>query len=392
MQDNNLSLISLIKDYHKIAITHTNKRGKMKIGIVTQPLLGNYGGILQNYALQQILRRLGHSPQTIDYIMHNSSYRYFRHTLKYKLRKLLKKVPVGQQPPTRLRLRNSTMECFIQKHIATTQSITRYESDLIKQYGFEAIVVGSDQVWRPKYNNYLEDMFLRFAQHCAVQRVAYAASFGVDKWEYSFGQTRRCRKLASLFDAVSVRERSGEKLCSQRLNISATTVLDPTLLLTAADYGELCKDIPADNESVLAAYFLKAHNKKRIENNQRFVENMAAMRNLKVKSFTADTAEALSVEEWLATFRDAKMIVTESFHGTVFSILNHREFLTLGNASRGLARLNTLLGALGLENRLVSPDNLDLQTLPAIDWNDVDQRLNQLREHSIRFLQDALNK
>ncbi len=362
----------------------------MKIGIVTQPLLGNYGGILQNYALQQILRRLGHTPQTIDYIMHNSSYRYFRHSLKYKLRKLLNKVPAGQQPPTRLRLRNATMENFIKKYIATTKSITRYESELIQQYELKAIVVGSDQVWRPKYNNYLEDMFLRFAQHCAIRRVAYAASFGVDKWEYSLGQTQRCRKLASRFDAISVRERSGEKLCSERLNVSATTVLDPTLLLAASDYGELCKNIPTDNEPVLAAYFLKAHNKKRIENNKRFVEKIAAARNLKVKSFTADTAEALSVEEWLATFRDARMIVTESFHGTVFSILNHREFLTLGNASRGLARLNTLLGALGLENRLVSPDNFDLKNLPAIDWEEVDERLNQLREQSIDFLQKAL--
>ena len=363
----------------------------MRIGIVTQPLLGNYGGILQNYALQQTLIRLGHTPLTIDYVMTNSAWRYFRHSLKYKLRKLQGKLRSNEVPPTRLRVRNQVMDGFVKQHIHTTSSVTKYTSEVISRHNFEAIVVGSDQVWRPKYNDSLEDMYLKFAKDYNIKRIAYAASFGVDRWEYNAVQTTHCKALAKRFDAISVREQSGERLCSERLGVEATTVLDPTLLLDATDYGALCCDIPTPKEKFLAVYLLKSHNKQQVEANHRFVEQIAQQRGLKIKYFTADTADGISIEEWLATFRDAEMVITESFHGTVFSILNHREFITLGNASRGMARLKTLLGALGIADRLVSPQDYNPEEITPIDYTEVDKRIADLRQHSIGFLKKAIS-
>jgi hypothetical protein len=361
----------------------------MKIGIITQPLLGNYGGILQNYALQQVLMRLGHTPQTIDYVMTNSAWRYFRHSLKYKLRKLLGHLHKEEQAPSRLRTRNKVMEEFSKANINLSQPTTRYTADLVTQAGYEALVVGSDQVWRPRYNDSIEDMYLDFASNLNLKRVAYAASFGVDRWEYNTKQTLHCKALASKFDSISVREKSGEELCRSKLGVEATTVLDPTLLLNAEDYGQLCNHIPKTKEPILAVYILKSK-KSKAKICDDFIQKIANKRGLKIKYFTSDTAKAMSVPEWLATFRDAEMVITNSFHGTVFSILHHREFLTLKDGCRGAARLNTLLGEVGLSDRFVEVESYDPQTISPINYEQTDNCLESLRQHSIKFLHDAL--
>ncbi|MEE0975240.1 MAG: polysaccharide pyruvyl transferase family protein, partial [Muribaculaceae bacterium] len=120
----------------------------MKIGIVTQSLLGNYGGILQNFALQQVLKKLGHEPMTIDYVLSNSAWRYFRHSTKFHIRRLLGKLKPGETAPARLRTRKPDIDAFVKKHIVTTQMVERYERNVVEQHGMGALVVGSDQVWR----------------------------------------------------------------------------------------------------------------------------------------------------------------------------------------------------------------------------------------------------
>lgn len=361
----------------------------MKVGIITQPLLGNYGGILQNYALQQVLLRLGHTPQTIDYAMTNSTGRYLRHSLKYGLRKMLGRLHPGEQPPARLRLRNRIIDEFVRSNINLTHPTTRYTADIVTQAGYEALVVGSDQVWRPRFNPHIEDMYFEFAETFNLRRIAYAASFGVDEWEMDAQQTLRCKTLATKFDSISVREKSGEELCRNYLGVEATTVLDSTLLLNATDYKQVCEHIPQVKEPVLAVYILRSH-KKQVKEDNLFIQKIAQQRGLKIKYFSADTSKMMSIPEWLATFRDAEMVITNSFHGTVFSILNHKEFLTLKNDSRGAARLNTLLGELGLSERFVSPNHYAPQHISPINYEAVDGRLDALRQHSIRFLQEAL--
>lgn len=113
--------------------------------------------------------------------------------------------------------------------------------DYIENVHFDGFVVGSNQVWRPDYNKngMLENMFLDITGNEAVKRVAYAVSFGVDIWEYSEEQTRICKELIRKFDAISVREKSGLKLCSDYLCVEATHVLDPTMLLDTGDYNSL---------------------------------------------------------------------------------------------------------------------------------------------------------
>ena len=155
----------------------------MRIGIVTQPLEMNYGGIVQNWALQQALRHLGHEPITIDAYERYSTPHYLFNWMRAALARLLGKTAHW---PKRYRgsLRNELMGQFVEEQIAKTRVMWHYKRSVVKRYRLEALVVGSDQVWRARYNGgHLEDMYLRFAQGLPIRRVAYAASFGVDEWE-----------------------------------------------------------------------------------------------------------------------------------------------------------------------------------------------------------------
>ena len=352
----------------------------MKIGIITQPLLANYGGILQNFAMQRVLAQLGHEPRTIDYTLRNSLWRCLRHRIRHYL-----KGGKGMLPGL-LRLRSGHFERFVERHIALTRRVDRYEEGLIQEYWFDLLLVGSDQVWRPKYNPHLEDMFLRFAQNQAVGRIAYAASFGVDRWEFNSHQTRSCAALAQRFDKITVREASGIKLCHEKLGVEAELVLDPTLLLTAEDYRPLYQEIEPEPKPYLAAYLL-GHDQER----RAFCEAMARARGLEVRYFGADANAKLSIEEWLSQLNRASLVITDSFHGTVFSILGHREFITLGHQGRGLSRLKSLLGLTALESRLFEEIPEGGVELPSIEWKGVDERLDAARQQSLDLLKKSLD-
>lgn len=311
----------------------------MKIGILTQPLLRNYGCFLQNYALQKILLRLGNDVKTIDYIYpHTSLYTLFFSWMKtigyYLIGKKTRRFARYQKADSRTQL----VDTFVKKNLLVSKIVRKYSKGIIKTNNFDCIVVGSDQVWRPKYNRNLNEMFLDFARNMSIKRIAYAASFGVDEWEFSSKQTKICSVLAKKFDAISVREESGVALCKDYLDVDATWVLDPTLLLKKDDYLLLCADVPKIHDKILAVYMLDLN-----EAVKSFCEAEARNRGLIVKYFTAGSNAMLSIPEWLAMFRDASYVITDSFHGTAFSIIFEKEFKCLSNVSRGSARFESLL-------------------------------------------------
>ena len=314
----------------------------MKIAILTQALLDNYGGLLQNYALQQCLKKIGHSPYTVDFCQMTNTYRNIPRVLGSWGKTIFLRIFMRQkrkfarfyQPKKRMLF----SEQFVLKYIDVTDKVTCYSPIFFKQNLFDAIIVGSDQVWRPKYNVNIEDMFLGFAQELSLKRVSYAASFGVDEWEYSKRQTEKCSSLVKKFDAISVREKTGVDLCRDYLCVDSQWVLDPTLLLDKSDYLNLCKDVQVCSEKYLAAYVLGMN--EEIEIN---CKKIAKEKGLILKVFSADSNASLTIPEWLAMFRDASYVVTDSFHGTVFSIIFGKEFKCIYNETRGAARFESLL-------------------------------------------------
>lgn len=357
----------------------------MRIGIITHPLYANYGGILQNYALQQVLKKMGHEPVTLDYMPSLSFGRYLLYAGKGALCSIIpsKRHPI--KPYAHFLKRPASIDSFVHKEIALTKTIPNYTRRILHKNGIETIIVGSDQVWRYSYNsNHIEDMYLAFVKNYPCLKIAYGASFGVEKWDYPEAATANVKKLIKRFDAVSVREDSGRKICKYYLDIDSAVVIDPTLLLNSSDYDALCDKVVPNTKPYLAAYVLDQSEEKDV-----FIQSIAKEKNLQVKKMTV-SENGLSVEQWLSIIKDADFIITDSYHGTLFSILFRKQFLTIINRGRGADRFVTILKAIGLEDRLVYDISTPLNTC-MIDYSVAYEALDDLRLKSYSFLYNSLN-
>lgn len=374
----------------------------MRIGIITLPLHTNYGGILQAYALQKVLTGIGHSATLIDRecktrLPIRTRYLIYikRAFLRYILGKNIDIFPDIAQNKLQ-KVKRKYTNSFIKEYIKRV-SIKNVQE--IKEGDFDCFVVGSDQIWRHPYNKYfpgVSNSFLDFAKDWNVKRIAYAASFGTDDWEYNEGETVLCGKLAQKFDAISVREKSAVMLCKDKFGAKATHLLDPTMLLSTDDYKELFTSAKTPKSpGSLMCYILDPNNNS--ENLIRTIANKKSLNpfntNSRVEDESAPIEERIQppVESWLRSFYDAEFVVTDSFHACVFSIIFNKPFIVLGNKERGLARFISLLSIFNLEERLVGTAQ-EAETIinNSIDWDTVNTTLNTWREKSYNFLQEVL--
>ena len=212
---------------------------------------------------------------------------------------------------------------------------TAFLSDILRKYHFDAYLVGSDQVWRPIYSYCLSNYFLDFTIGQHVKRIAYAASFGTSKWEFTEGQTTRCAALAKQFDAISVREDSGVVLCKKYLGVDAVHLLDPTMLLNKEDYIRLVEQeqIPSSEKKLMTYILDQSEEKQAIV--RKISQTLSLSPNVVMpeKNFAQvgkkdiDQCVFPPVTDWLRGFMDAEYVVTDSFHGTVFSIIFNKPFV-----------------------------------------------------------------
>lgn len=370
---------------------------KMKIGIFTLPLYSNYGGLLQAYALQKVLKNMGHEVVTIKEEKQLPSWKKpFVYSKRFLFKYVLKKkgaidVFYEKSQKAILPIITRNTQLFIDKYIDLMSL-----SDVKKhQKKIGALIVGSDQVWRPKYVGSISNAYLAFAKKWNIKRIAYAPSFGTDAWEYNIYQSLTCRKLIKRFDAISTRENAGVSLCKEYWGINAVHVLDPTMLLDASHYTKLIGEESVEKcKGNLFVYVLdKNENITKVEQKicQTFgytpfyssTDNSGAMLENRIAS---------KVETWLQSFIDAEFILTDSFHACVFSILFNKPFIVCGNVGRGMSRFDSLLQTFNLQNRKVSIDinNLDQALQTSINWEEVNRILDIQRENSFQFLSNAL--
>ena len=334
----------------------------MRVGIVTQPLYANYGGILQNFALQQVLRKMGNTAVTLDYMPSLSFGRYLLYAGKGVLCALSPSRRHPIKPYHHFLERPADIASFVKQHIATTSTVSHYSKQILKKYGIEALIVGSDQVWRYSYNShYIEDMYLAFAKDFPCRKLAYGASFGVEYWDYPAARTAEAKNLVKQFDAVSVRENSAAVLCKENLGVEAQMVLDPTLLLEPSEYERFCSKPGTGAPPYIATYILD-----KTEEKDTFVAEKSRECGLKVKEMTVSES-GQSIEDWLSTIRNADFVITDSYHGCLFSILFGRPFKVFINQERGADRFMTLFNY--------------GKTLSALE---------SFREKSLRFISDNL--
>lgn len=300
----------------------------MKVGIITMPLCTNYGGTLQNWALQQVLKRMGHEPITLRFpVVYQgmSSMHYWLKLFPMQLALYFVHKFIGgkyEMPLTIGAWKKSVsgMERFVDEHINVTEFLPNLIMDDVKRYGVEALVVGSDQIWRPVKYDAVKYYFLGFAKDSSILRVAYAPSVALDEWPFNETTTLQLRELIKKFSAVSVREESSVKLIRENLGVYAQWVLDPTMLLEKEDYLDVCKDVKICEDSFVFGYILDMN-----ENKRKMTEKVARTLGCCVKYLAADKVkEDDTIENWLANFRDAKFVITDSYHGTVFSLIWRR--------------------------------------------------------------------
>lgn len=357
---------------------------------------------MQNYALQKVLKELGREPVTINY-------------------NYIVKLPLATRPL--IYLKNIVLRYILKKEVTVfpdialnkLRKVQRQKTDLfIKGYidciyikstkqlnskEYKCLIVGSDQIWRHAYNERfpgVSNSFLDFAKDWNVKRIAYAASFGTDEWEYNEEETKICSELAQKFDAISVREASAVNICKKRLGVDAMHVLDPTMLLTAEDYKKLFIDAGTPQcPGNLMCYILDPSNEtnniiKLVAKSHKLISFHT---NSRVEDDNAPIEERIqpSVESWLRGFHDAQYVITDSFHACVFSILFNKPFIVYGNKARGMARFNSLLSIFNLQDRLVAtPQEAETVINKAINWEEVNNILEEWREKSNKILKAHL--
>lgn len=370
----------------------------MKIGVLTLPLHTNYGGILQAYALQTVLERMGHEVYLIEKRRKSLKLPLWKAPLSYGKR-IVKNLtghpfPIfyEQKINRETQIIRQNTDKFISKYIKRKIVNDYYD---IQENDFDAIVVGSDQIWRPKYFHEIEHAYLDFTEGWNIRRIAYAPSFGTDEWEYTPKQTERCCILIKDFNAVSVRESSGVNLCREYLGINAIHVLDPTMLLCKNDYIKLFENAktPQSNGTFLCYILDETQETTNLINKIAKERDLKPFRvNSKVENISAPLKERIQppIEQWLRGFYDAELVITDSFHACVFSILFQKPFIMMGNINRGLSRFSSLICMLGLEDKLIM-DNHMYKVFTDIDWNKVLSVLITKKNSAITFLSNKLN-
>lgn len=370
----------------------------MKIGILTVPFNNNYGGYLQSFALMAVLKQMGHEPTIImrRHLKHEVSISV---KVKYFLRSFaITFIHRKYQSPfysveNNFRSRGKEMHSFVNKYIQP-QTKFLYTTRELRKYGykkFDAYIVGSDQVWRAKYvPGIVGNMFLDFTEGWDVKRIAYAASFGTNQPEYTEQEIRQCGKYIEKFDAVSVREDSGLKVFNDfGWNVkNPQIVLDPTLLLSKEDYNNLLPNINNQVEGKIFCYVLDKNNEslRTIER----VKNQIKRPVFEIMDIQNGDTVLPSIETWLTAIRDAHFVITDSFHGMVFSIIFEKPFVVITNAIRGADRFQSFLHSLGLENHIYK-DNTDINVLFDTNWASVNQSICKKVYESKSFINKILN-
>lgn len=321
-----------------------------RIGVITLYLNNNIGGILQAYALQQTLYRLGYDNDIITYDFNN-------------------------MPQLHLD--------FVNTHLKTKRLDFYKGYKSLRESKYLTYIVGSDQVWRKEYAlNYWEDYFLKFTKGWNVKRIAYAASFGInDKsdWQFDNVEDVRVQSYLSKFDDISCREIDGTDIIQHRYNLPAVNVCDPTLLLSIGDYIDLCKGEKYRGGDVFV-YTL-----------EETLESVTAIRQfIKLNRMSAIMCDDRSVQDWLACMNDCKYVITDSYHGCLFAMIFQKPFICVKNGVRGNSRIDTLIEKFHLENNVL--DNWGQLPFAKFNYEDKSEIIKQYREESLNWLINALQK
>ena len=378
-----------------------------KIGIITILNVNNYGAELQAHALNKKLSLLGYDNEIINYLFYKNPEYIFQEKSKpiFKIKpidKLKGFILSGLDRYSQLsngKIAGVRLERFNEFHnkLSKVSSPIKSISELYtKELNYDTYIVGSDQVWNPNNQINIEPYFLTFAPD-NKKKIAYAPSFGVGNIEVD--KHNRYNILLNNIDVISCREESGVQLIKDITNREATHVLDPTLLLSRKEWEDILVPFEETEPYILLFIF----------NNSSYVTNFALdlqkktgykiIRICKNEMRVESDKKILNIRdagprEFLGIYQKAAIVLTTSFHGSIFSLIFQKPFYTITpNSKNNNARQQSLLSMIGLEDRLIKEgDDFPNKGTIEIDFGPVQQIINNEKNKSIDYLVNAIDK
>lgn len=359
-----------------------------KIGIITFHCSYNYGSVLQAYALQKYIMNNDYDVKIIDYQSRNYD---MYHLFKLWMLKHPVKLIAENKHINRLIRRKHNFLRFINESMNLTDKTYSYDDDLtVLNDEFDVFIAGSDQIWNPICTGGVDsNFFLNFVDSNQNKKISYAPSLAHSSFDEKVLK-EMCGYINS-FDAISVREESGKNLLKNHIRKNIEVVLDPTMLLSEKDYKELEIE-PTINKSYIFVYMLEKDDPSLID----YVSKISEEKGIDIvylhlnNIFSGNNVHNVygcKVGEFLWYMRNAKYVVSNSFHATVFSIIYHKRFCTF-KTEKSYSRMVGLLNALGLENRIYNQGFIIENN---INYDEVMLRLETLREPSMSFLINSIN-
>jgi hypothetical protein len=383
-----------------------------KVAIVSCYFKHNYGSVLQAYATQMFLDKLGIENETINisqnkdfsngkrkyYLGQISNFSFIKSKLGMVKLKVYKKI--NKKLGNNITIRDEKYNEFKQ-NFKLSYPYKNYKelNEACKQYS--SILVGSDQLWLPV--NVVANYYTLNWVPNDVNKISLSTSFGIAEIPTKYKS--KYKEFLNRIDYLSVRETSGIKLIKQITGRTAKLVCDPTMLLNKQEWMQIQKKEPIISEKYILCYFLG----KNIEH-RKFAEKLREKTGYKIISlnhadeyvkysdiFADEMPYDIGPKEWLNLIRNAQYVCTDSFHGTVFSLINNVEFFTFERYKSKNSKISTnsriysLLELVELKERILN-GNEDIEEMlkNKIDFTTVNSKIDMFRKESIEFLTEAL--
>lgn len=346
----------------------------MKVSLITYHDEDNYGAILQAYATYKVLKEIGLDAEIIDYRMPHKQ-------------NLLSKIVFALRRYRHQRFRKRYFD-------KRTQIYTCLEELRANPPESDCYIVGSDQTWNPEISKeHAMAYFLDFGED-NIKRLSYAASIGLSQWvEDKNAPTETVKNALAKFHTVLVREQHAVKICNDSFGIKAQQVIDPVLLFKS--YPELTGNFEIERGKMVVYKLIKNmdfYNKSKIIADKFNMHRVSIGSVRRLKGIKCPYPE--SVDKWVKQFATSELVFTDSFHGTILSLLYHKPFVIYVGDPNRVSRLSSILSEVGLEDRICtsehSSDYLIKIAKNPIDWDFVDRRLSELRDESIRILKASI--
>lgn len=365
----------------------------------------NYGGMLQGYALHKTIVNLGYSCDIISYDVNKNVNPIYKNVLQqckqYGFKSIIEKIVEKIIGKFKFIIRDTLtnrvklFDLFMEEVRAGTEVYTDEDlSRLNEQYGM--FVSGSDQVWNP---NAVRRLYLQGFVKTERKKIAYAASIGRET--FSKYEADRLIPYIQRFDYLAVREKTGSKLLSQYIEKKIETVLDPTLLLDENAWGEMSANRLVAEPYALVYFFsdsLQLRKKLRkfcAEKGLQLVLIPYAKQEFNLGDSQGQCIRLNQVgpKEFISAIKYADYIFTDSFHGTVFSIIHKKQFFVFERNKKGHVSMNSrlydLLDTFELKSRLIRLAG-EIDTIGDIDYARVNEILDCEKAKSVFFLKNAL--